>query len=217
MKQRKIKSVFWMVGVVMLSSEASADTKTTTYTYDDLGRVSDVARTSTNISNTHYQYDLADNRTNKTLTSSLPLSTISIANLTVDNKKAYGNAVYKLRSDGYIEITQSQTVTYAGMYTYTTEVTSTAGRWLAEGYSANNFQVSASLANSTGASNCTNGAFYQGLNAGYSASWTMTSASATDRKWCRVYIELREAANPQFLLGSANIVLMAGSGELVTR
>lgn len=213
----QIKNVCWMVGFLMLSSLAIADTKITTYTYDDLGRISDVGRTSTNISNTHYQYDLADNRINKTVATSLPLSTISIANLTVDNKKAYGNAVYKLRSDGYIEITQSQTVTYAGMYTYTAEVTSTAGRWLAEGYSANNFQVSASLVNSMGASNCTNGAFYQGLNAGYSASWTMTSASATDRKWCRVYLEIREAANPQFLLGSAYIVLMAGAGELVTR
>ena len=185
---KTIFSVFIIFSSTLVALSSVADSKTTKYAYDDLGRLKTVEIESTNLSKTIYSYDAADNRTAKSVDASLPLATISVATLTVSARGAGRTAEYRLKPDGYIQIRQSVPVNYGGA-TFYMDQTSTIGRWLAEGHSSGNFKVNTYLANGHGGGNCTSVVFTPNLIASYGQAWTMDS-SGGQTKWCPIEGEI---------------------------
>ncbi len=216
MKRKKTYKSF--ISVLILLSNAApslAETRTIEYGYDELGRIKTVDTDGERLTRNAYDYDNADNRTKKASTVSLPLASVSIGDKSVNVSSRNlldGTARYKLRSDGSIEVTQTVVFNYGGSSTpYYYNQTVVIGRWFAAGYSATNFSLNATLANSHGNSPCSEGNFGKNLPAHYDLSWAMAyPASGSPRKTCRIYIEILDAANPYFVLGSAYITISSG-------
>ena len=177
------------LGFILSFTGSSASTTTTNYEYDDLGRATKVE--SVNSTLTTYAYDLADNRTNKT---------ISVDPCNFPNAKLSDMTVIRVSTASYKPATSNcvQTLNSAGVY-------ANAGRWLATGLSANNYSIRAISTSTTACSG-----FYMGtwFPAYYVSGWSISS-SGTNGATCTFRMEVSLSSNTSVVLASANITLTA--------
>lgn len=195
-----------MFSIVTWGECALAGTQTTEYTYDDLGRIVNVVKQSDNISRNRYEYDATDNRLNKNSLATAPFSAILISSRTVQSTSNSGtSAKYKLKSDGTIQVTETVSFSYGGgVQKY--DMTSISGRWISSEYAASRFTIQANTFFGAGYTSCTSGPTVTWIPGHYEPEWTMKLTPGYSG--CRINILIKEG---EFVLGSAQITLLAGS------